>query len=108
MTARTKHQCVQGDSFALDFSSDDVPVFDGTWTGTWAIVDELGAAKTTLATGAMALSGDLTKIELRVLPADTADIPAGWYVLVGQITNVSLGFNQEVIQDPFEITEQGA
>ncbi len=102
----TKHTCVQGDSYAYDFSSTSIAAFDADWTGKWAIIDELGDAGTTLASGTMLASTDESKMELRILPTDTA-IALGVYKLIAEITNASISFNKEVMQDQFTITAQG-
>lgn len=108
----TKHKCVQGASFAYDLSCDEVPTFDVNWGGSWAIVDALDDLTdqddlVTRASGALVLSGDSTKLELRVPPTATNAIPVGSYKLVAQVLNASIGFSDEVMQDSFEITEQG-
>ena len=102
-----KHTCVQGDSFAYDFSSSGVDSFLTGWEGVWAIVDKLGDGGVTLATGPMVSSVDGSAMELRILPANTAPIPALDYVLVAQLTNASIGFQKEVMQDKFTIIPQG-
>ncbi len=102
-----KHTIIQGDSYAYDFSSPSVPTFDGDWSGTWGIVDVLGVGNNVLATGALAISTDSTKLEMRIAPADTDSIPVGSYILVVEITNSAAGFNQEVMQDKLTITAQG-
>ena len=104
----TRHHVVQGDNYSYDVTSLAVPTFDGTWGGKWAIVTELGAAGVEMATGALDISGDTTALEMRILPAQTTPIVVGWYFLVIEVTNVTLGFNQEIMQDMFEITPQGA
>lgn len=101
------HELVQGDSFAYDWSSESLPTLDANWTGSWAIVDKLGTGRTTLASGAMVRSGDTTKMEMRILPADTEGIDPGWYYIVAQLTNTAIGFNREVMQDQVEILPQG-
>jgi len=108
----TTHKCVQGDSFAYDFSCKEVPIFDANWGGLWSIVDSLddvsdGNNIVSRANGSLVRSSDDTKLELRVQPAQTNAIPVGTYYLVVQATNSSIGFNQEIMQDEFEITEQG-
>jgi hypothetical protein len=105
--AATKHKLIQGASYALDFTTVKYPTLDVNWTGTWAIVDVLGSGGTTEATGAMAPSADLKAMELRIAPTDTASITEGSYILVAQITNTTLGYSDEVIQDPLTITAQG-
>ena len=103
----TKHSSIQEDSYSYDLSSPNVATFDVNWTGTWGIVDALGAGNTVLATGALAISTDQTKLEMRILPADTDAIPVGNYYLVVEITNTAIGFNQEVMQDRLVIKAQG-
>lgn len=108
----TKHQCVQGSSFAYDITCDEVQTFDANWSATWAIVENLDDLSdqndlTTLASGSVGKSGDTTTFELRILPADTADIPVGYYTLVVEVSNATLGFAEEIMQDQFEITPQG-
>ena len=99
------HSLIQGDSFAYDFSSKAVDSFEVDWAGDWAIVDSLGG--TTIASGTLGKSADYTKMELRILPAETAAITPGKYILVVQINNDTIGFKQEVMQDRLTITEQG-
>lgn len=104
----TRHHVVQGDSYSYDITSVSVPTFDVNWTGKWSIVDKLGSDGTELATAALAISGDSTALEMRILPMHTETIPVGWYYLVIEVTNSSIGFNQEIMQDMFEIKPQGA
>ncbi len=103
----TKHKCVQGDSYAYDYYSNDIPVFDTSWSGSWAIVDKLGTGRSSLASGVLNKSTDETKLEMRITPADTNSIAEGNYFLIVQVTNPSISFNKEIVQDPFEITAQG-
>lgn len=108
----TKHICIQGDSFAYDFSCKDIPSFDVNWTGAWAIVDKLedktlGITSETFASGSLVRSGDTKKLELRILPAETSLVEVGQYILIVAITNSAIGFSIEVMQDKFTISEQG-
>ena len=116
----TKHKCVQGSSFAYDLTCEELPTLDSNWGGSWAIVDALddlvteeveGSGTTdnlvTRASGVLVLSPDNTTLELRIPPADTSTIATGSYVLVAQVVNTVLEFSEEVMQDSFEITEQG-
>ena len=108
----TKHKCVQGASFAYDLTCDDIPTFDANWGGSWAIVDALDDLTdqddlVTHASGTLVISGDATALELRIPPADTNVITVGSYVLVAQVINTTISFSAEVMQDDFEITEQG-
>lgn len=108
----TKHSCVQGASYAYDFSCDEIPTFDVNWGGSWAIVSSLddvsdGNDIVTLASGTLAISGDTTKLEMRIAPADTQIIPVGSYILVVEVVNATIGFSNEIMQDDFDVTEQG-
>ena len=108
----TTHECIQGSSFSYDFSCDQLSTFDADWGGTWAVVDKLedktvGDTATVFANGALALSGDNTKLELRIAPNETNVIPVGFYYLVVEINNAVIGFSQEVMQDEFEVKQQG-
>lgn len=105
--AKTKHTCIQGASYSYDYWTPDYETLDDDWTGKWAIVDLLGTSNTELATGSLSKNTDNTKFQLRILPADTNTIPPGDYVLVVEITNIALGFSNEVAQDKFTITPQG-
>ena len=105
--AVTKHSCIQGDSYAYDYVSPSIPSFDGNWSGAWAIVDKLGAGRVTLASGILNASTDTTALEMRITPADTSPIAEGDYYLVVQVTNTTISFNKEIVQDPFKITSQG-
>lgn len=107
MAVATRHTCIQGDSYAYDFSSKDISSFDTNWSGKWAIVDKLGVGRVSLASGVLSKSGDLTRLEMRIAPADTNTIPIGNYFLIVEVTNASISFNKEIVQDPFKITEQG-
>ncbi len=102
-----KHSLVQGDSFAYDYSLKSGDDFDDNWTGTWAIVDQLGAGRSTLASGTLTRSSGLKEFELRVTPASTNTIPVGDYKLVVQMTNSVINFNNEIVQDDMKITAQG-
>lgn len=116
----TKHKCVQGSSFAYDITCEELQTLDSNWGGSWAIVDALddlvteaveGSGTTddlvTRASGTLVLSGDNTALELRIPPAATNAIATGAYILVAQVDNATLSFSEEVMQDSFEITEQG-
>jgi len=101
----TKHECTQGDSFAYDFSSTDVPTLDSNWTGAWAIAPNLGDVAT--ATGALALAASNEALELRITPAVTEALAVGGYVLTVEIANATLGYKKEVMQDKFTVKLQG-
>lgn len=108
----TKHGCIQGSNFSYDISCDEVPTFDNDWVGSWAIIEALDDLTDTndivvLSSGALALSTDNSCLELRILPADTEVIPVGFYTIVVQVSNSTIGFSQEVMQDSFEIKPQG-
>jgi hypothetical protein len=97
---------IQGDSIAYDFYTDSIDTFDSDWGGSWAIVDTIPPTNT-LATGSLSISGDQTKLEARILPADTDAIPVGKYYLVVEINNSVISFNQEVMQSKLIIKAQG-
>ena len=108
----TKHSCIQGSSFAYDFTCDDITTFDTGWTGQWAIVKSLddvsdGNDITPLASGSLTKSDDSTAMQLRITPTDTSSIPVGYYYLVVQVSNTSINFSDEIMQDQFEIKKQG-
>ena len=96
---------IQGDSIAKDWTSPDVPEFDISWTGVWAIVATIGSVP--LATGSMTTSDDGTAMLVRVLPADTNTLAPGEYFLISQISNATLGFRREVGQERIVIKQQG-
>ena len=100
-------ECIQGDSFSYDFSTDALDTFDVNWTGTWAIVSAIPNLEADLASGSIGISSNQEKMEMRILPADTNSIPVGSYFLIAQLTNTTIGFNQEVMQRAFKITAQG-
>ena len=102
-----KYKCIQGDSFSLDFYLKDGTTLGTDWSGTWAIVDILGVGRATLASAIMSQSSDDLKFELRILPNQTDGISVGEYYLVAEVTNTSIGFNKEIIQNNFKITKQG-
>lgn len=104
--ATKKHYCVQGDSYSYDFVPKNTTL-DADWSGLWAIVDVLGNGRTSLASGSLALSGDLSALEMRIAPEDTEPIPEGSYYLVVQVSNVPASINKEIVQDSFFITPQG-
>ena len=103
----SKAGCIQGDSFSYDISSKAIPTFDANWTGKWAILDAIPPVAAPFASGVIVPSSDNKKMELRILPADTNSIPVGDYFLVAELTNTTIGFNQEVVQEKFPITPQG-
>jgi len=100
-----KHECIQGDSFAYDFSSPDIPTLDVNWTGSWAIVVNLGDAAT--ASGTLALSSGNDALELRITPAETEALALGAYILIVEIANATLSYKREVMQDKFTVKLQG-
>ena len=107
-----KHTCVQGDAYNYNLVCTEVSELDTNWTGSWAIVEALdditdGNDLVTLASGVLALSDDLAKLELRIPAAATTTIPVASYKLVVSVINVGLSFSKEVLQDPFKITKQG-
>lgn len=102
-----KHTCVQADSYSYNFVPKSGIILDSNWTGSWAIVDKLGVGRTTLASGILGKDTGETLFEMRISPADTGAITVGTYYLVVQVTNVTLGFNKEIVQDQMKITEQG-
>lgn len=102
-----KRTNIQGDSYSIDFSLKSGDTLGGDWSGQWAIVDMLGTGRTTLASGVLGQSTDQLKFEMRIVPADTQSIAVGDYFLVVQVTNTTINFNKEIIQDEFKITKQG-
>ena len=105
--ASYKHTCVQGDSYAYDYTPKSGDTLDANWSGKWAIVDKLGAGRTSLASGNLAKNSGETSFEMRIIPSDTSAVAVGTYYLVVQVTNTSINFNKEIVQDSFEITKQG-
>ena len=103
----TRHEIIVGDSYSYDITCESVPTFDANWTGKWAIVDKLGEGRVTAADGDLVISGDASALEMRILPTDTSGIDAGNYFLVVQVTNTTLGFNQEIMQDTLIMKKQG-
>ena len=106
------HECIQGDSFAYDFSCDELPTFDANWSGKWAIIEGLddisdGNDIVTIAEGDLIRSSNNSKLELRLAPTVTEAIAVGYYLLIVQITNTAIAFNQEVMQEEFKVTVQG-
>ena len=105
--ASKKHECIQGDSYAYDYTPKSGLTLDSDWSGSWAIVDHLGLGRTTLTSGSLAKGTDDAFFEMRIAPADTNPIDIGDYYLVVQVTNTVIGYNKEIVQDNFEITKQG-
>ncbi len=103
----SKHDCVQGDSFAFDFTAKELEEFDPNWGGSWAIKESIDKSAVPLASGTLSVSGDNKKLELRITPTDTETIPVGKYFLIVEVTNDSAEFKQEIMQDQFEIMVQG-
>lgn len=102
-----QHTVIQGDSYFLDFKTASYPTFDVNWTGSWSIVDALGSAGSSVASGSLAISSDSKFLEMRIAPADTEAIPPGDYYLVVQVENTTLSFRREIVQETLEITDQG-
>jgi hypothetical protein len=102
-----KHTLIQGDSFAYNYSLKNGDDFDSNWNGTWAIVDRLGDGRQTLASGLLSLSSDNKYFELNIIPSATSSVAVGDYKLVVQLTNTSINFNKEIVQDDMKITAQG-
>ena len=94
----------QGASFFRSFSETDI-TFDDTWSGVWAILDNVGG--TVIEQGTLTESTDSLKLLLRIKDTDTDDIPVGNYVLVVEISNSVTGYSSEVIRDLFIIQKQG-
>jgi hypothetical protein len=103
----TKLSIIQGSSYSLDFKTSQYPLLDADWTGTWALVDELGTGGTTAATGALTVATDFLTMEMRILPADTESVAVGSYILVVQIENTTIGYRDEVMQSAVAIKAQG-
>ena len=105
------HSIIQGDDYDYDYSLSTYKQLDGNWGGTWAIIlkSEFGTDYITpLATGALSVSADNKRLQLRIPPADTNNIPLGAiYMLIVEITNNAIGFNREIIQDSLIIKPQG-
>lgn len=100
-----KRSIYQGDSYAEDFTSPDIPTFDANYSGTWALLTALGAAATI--SGALTKSADNTTLQLRITPAQTEAIAEMEYILVAQVKNDSIGFKQEILHEKFEVKPQG-
>ncbi len=100
-------ECIQGDSFSYDFSTDAVELLDDNWTGQWAIVDAIPPVEDAFASGTIVVSSDYKKMELRILEAHTTPLPVATYYLVAQLSNATIGYNQEVMQREFKILAQG-
>lgn len=111
-TKKRSHSCIQGDSFRYDISIDEFPVLDTYWEGSWAIVKKLddkvdGDDIETLVFGDLIKSADSKKFEIHIFPNMTDALPVASYLLISELTNTSLGYNKEVMQDKFAITKQG-
>ena len=104
--ASKKHQCVQNDSFAYDYTPKSGITLDSDWTGSWAIVNTLGTGRTTLSSGTLTKGTNDAWFEMRIAPVDTG-MAVGDYYLVVQVTNTVIAFNKEIVQDIFEVTKQG-
>lgn len=105
------HKIIQGDDYAYDYSLSSYKTLDAGWGGTWAIIrkSEFGTDSITpLATGAITVSSDKKRLQVRVLPDDTESIPLGAiYMLIVEATNDSINFRREIAQDSLSITAQG-
>lgn len=104
--AAKKHECVQGDSYSYKYTPKTRFKLTSEWTGTWALVDILGLGRTTFASGPLTKNDEEDYFELELAPSDT-DIDTGGYFLIVEISNAVIGYNKEIAQDNFEITEQG-
>ena len=107
MATKKTHSCIQGDSYAYDYSPKSGITLDSNWSGTWAIVDQLGTSRTTLSSGILGKCTDDLCFEMRISPSDTNGITIGSYYLIVEVTNTPANFNKEIVQDVFKITPQG-
>jgi len=103
--AKKTHRIKQGESYAYDFTIKGVPTLDINWGGTWEIQATLGGVAE--ASGSLALSGDSTALEMRILPTDTNNLDVGNHILVVEVVNTTISFNQEPMQDKFVVDAQG-
>ena len=104
--AAKKHTCIQGDSYSYKYTPKTGFELTSDWTATWAIVDKLGTGRTTLSSGSLSIDDDDAYFELEIAPSST-NIAVAEYYLIVEITNSTIGYNKEVAQEVFEVTEQG-
>lgn len=97
----------QGDSYWKDFSSPTIPTFTSEWAGVWGIVESTGTEDVVKATGILTRSSDNTKLQVRILPTDTEDLPPKNYNLVVKVFNPTIGFKREVLRETITILKQG-
>lgn len=95
----------QGDSLAQDINCEDLEVFDVEWDGVWAITKTIGSNPTLQ--GTLSFSNDYKFLCMRILPAQTAGIPAGKYFLVTRVNNPSTGFSQQIQRQELVIDRRG-
>jgi len=99
----------QGDSLWVDVTGSAMTTVDATWanwTGTWAIVPAIG--------GTPELSGTMTKdateigkFYVRIGASQMAILAVGTHYLVCQVTNSTVDYVQEVVQEKLTIITQG-
>ena len=105
MATQKTHECIQGDHFSYDFTSPAIDEFDQNWYGAWSIVSALGESPESSGTVEPSVSKE--SMELRIKPTDTNIITVGDYLLIVQLSNDTLYFNKEIMQDIFIVLPQG-
>ena len=95
----------QGDSLAQDINCEDLDVFTSDWNGVWAIIKAVGA--TPILEGTLEFSDDYKYLCLRVLPADTAGILNGKYLLVVRVNNTTTNFSQQIQKQELVVEKRG-
>ena len=96
---------IQGDNLGYDFKNADGSIFDDNWYGKWAIMPGLGKPPT-MEYDLERSADDLTFM-FRLTPTLSTQLPVGSYVLVIEMSNDLLEYNQELLQEPLKIAKQG-
>lgn len=100
---RSTWAITQGDSYGKDISSADVPTFGATWSGSWAISQEIGG--TPILSGSLTKSDDTTQMLCRITKVQTATIlPGEWYLFI-RVDNSADGFSKEILRESLTVHE---
>lgn len=98
----------QGDSLWVDVTGEGIEEVDATWdnwTGSWAIVPELGQAA--VISGTMTKTATAGQFRVRIGSTLMAGLSVRNYVLVCQVENTTVDYRQEIAQEKLTITAQG-
>jgi len=86
---------VAGQSYEHDFISNQYPVFDSDWSGTWVISATVGGAA--IQNGALTLKADNSAMVANITTAETTAVGAGTFYFQVDISNAVLSVSKTVL-----------